>query len=211
MSRDQILLIGAVVLIVVGIGFVRKEYQLSSAATAPSPSNPEMSAPEAPARAPEPVAAAPESSDSQDSSPMLYPSPATEQVPKHRSALDEAVIAHAKDAPVSMLDSSLPHKSAGYWIAHAAGPSAGLRWDVNNCPGARKGRDTGPLCAQANIRFIDGTRFNALVLVGEQPLNPPAPPQYGQPSLLWAAYKKYRGPVVPAPLSLLPQIAQDAD
>ena len=209
MSRDQILLFGAVALIVVGVGFVRKEYQLSSASASP-PSNTEPSAPEA-ARTPEPVAAAPEPSESQDSSPMLYPSPATEQVPRHRSALDEAVIAHAKDAPVSMLDSSLPHKSAGYWIAHAAGPSAGLRWDVNNCPGARKRRDTRPLCAQANIRFIDGTRFNALVLVGEQPLNPPAPPHYGQPSLLWAAYKKYRGPVVPAPLSLLSQIAAEAD
>jgi hypothetical protein len=208
-SRDQILLFGAVALIVVGVGFVRKEYQLSSASASP-PSNTEPSAPEA-ARTPEPVAAAPEPSESQDSSPMLYPSPATEQVPRHRSALDEAVIAHAKDAPVSMLDSSLPHKSAGYWIAHAAGPSAGLRWDVNNCPGARKRRDTRPLCAQANIRFIDGTRFNALVLVGEQPLNPPAPPHYGQPSLLWAAYKKYRGPVVPAPLSLLSQIAAEAD
>lgn len=211
MSRDQILLIGAVLLIVVGIGFVRKEYQLSSAASASSSSNIEPSAPENASRAPEPVAAAPEPSESADPSPMLYPSPATEQVPKHRSAFDEAVVAHAKDAPVSMLDSSLPHKSAGYWIAHAAGPSAGLRWDVNNCPGARKRRDTRPLCAQANIRFIDGTRFNALVLVGEQPLNPPAPPHYGQPSLLWAAYKKYRGPVVPAPLSLLPQIAAEAD
>lgn len=211
MSRDQILLIGAVLLIVVGIGFVRKEYQLSSASSSSSASTVPSATPEAAASTPEPVAAAPESPDSHDPGPTLYPTAATEQVPRHRSALDEAVIAHAKDAPVSMLDSSLPHQSAGFWIAHAAGPSAGLRWDVNNCPGARKRRDTRPLCAQANISFIDGTRFNALVLVGEQPLSPPAPPHYGQPSLLWAAYKKYRGPVVPAPLSLLPQIAAEAD
>jgi hypothetical protein len=61
------------------------------------------------------------------------------------------------------------------------------------------------------VKFFDGTKFNAQLLVGEQPLNPMGPVRYGQPSLLWASYKKARGALVPAPLSLLPQIAQEAD
>lgn len=142
---------------------------------------------------------------------VLFDQPATEQAIKDQSPEQADIVAHAKDAPVSMLDSSLPHQSAGYWIAHAAGPSAGLRWEVNNCPGARKQRDSQPVCVEAMIKFFDGTKFNAQLLVGEQPLNPPGPVRYGQPSLLWAAYKKVRGALVPAPLSLLPHIAQEAD
>ena len=142
---------------------------------------------------------------------VLFDQPATEQVNRDQSAEHADIIAHAKNAPVSMLDSSLPHQSAGYWIAHAAGPSAGLRWEVNNCPGARKQAHSRPVCVEAMVKFFDGTKFNAQLLVGEQPLNPIGPVRYGQPSLLWASYKKVRGALVPAPLSLLPQIAQEAD
>lgn len=190
--------------------FVRKEYQLSAAASPPpaDASTAQVSAPE-----PVPSSSTPLSAATYEASapPTLYDTPATEEVPRRRSATDDEILAHAKDAPVSMLDSSLPHQSAGYWIAHAAGPSAGLRWEVNNCPGARRRRDTRPLCAEAHVRFLNGTKFNALLLVGEQPLKPPGPIRYGQPSLLWAAYKKYRGPIVPASLSLLPRIAEQAD
>lgn len=198
MSRDQILLWVGVLVIFGAIFFVRKEYQLSSATQSAAAQEAQGSAPD-----PEPVSA----SDAA----VLFDQPATEQMSRDQSPEHADIITHAKNAPVSMLDSSLPHQSAGYWIAHAAGPSAGLRWEVNNCPGARKQAHSQPVCVEAMIKFFDGTKFNAQLLVGEQPLNPIGPVRYGQPSLLWAAYKKVRGALVPAPLSLLPQIAQEAD
>ena len=197
MSRDQIFFVAGVLVVAGAILFVRKEYQLSSAQAAAA-QQAQSAAPE-----PEPVGASVDA--------VLFDQPATELVPRDQSPEQADIITHAKDAPVSMLDSSLPHQSAGYWIAHAAGPSAGLRWEVNNCPGARKQTDSRPVCVEAMINFFNGTKFNAQLLVGEQSLNPPAPVRYGQPSLLWAAYKKVRGALVPAPLSLLPRIAQEAD
>lgn len=196
MSRDQMLLWLGVLVVASAVLFVRKEYQLSSA---PPPSATQA----AQASDPEPEAA------TVSSSAVLFDQPATEQM--IRSPQQAEIVAHAKDAPVSMLESSLPHQSAGYWIAHAAGPSAGLRWEVNNCPGARKQADSRPVCVEAMITFFNGTKFNAQLLVGEEPLSPPGPIRYGQPSLLWAAYKKVRGALVPAPLSLLPRIAQESD
>jgi hypothetical protein len=197
-SRDQILLWVGVLIVFGAIFFVRKEYQLSSATQAAAAQQAQASVPD-----PEPFSA----SDAA----VLFDQPATEQMSRDLSPEHADIIAHAKNAPVSMLDSSLPHQSAGYWVAHAAGPSAGLRWEVNNCPGARKQAHSRPVCVEAMIKFFDGTKFNAQLLVGEQPLNPVGPVRYGQPSLLWAAYKKVRGALVPAPLSLLPQIAQEAD
>ena len=198
MSRDQILLWIGVLVIFGAIFFVRKEYQISSAAQSSAAQETQASVPD-----PEPIPV----SDAA----VLFDQPATEQVRKNQSSEQADIVAHAKDAPVSMLDSSLPHQSAGYWIAHAAGPSAGLRWEVNNCPGARKQAHSRPVCVEAMVKFFDGTKFNAQLLVGEQPLNPAGPVRYGQPSLLWAAYKKVRGALVPAPLNLLPRIAQEAD
>ncbi len=196
MSRDQILFWLGVLAFAAAILFVRREYQLSSA--------------------PQPTATQPTQASDPDPQPVtlsdsavLFDQPATEQA--IRSPEQAEIVAHAKDAPVSMLDSSLPHQSAGYWIAHAAGPSAGLRWKVNNCPGARKQADSRPVCVEAKIAFFNGTKFNAQLLVGEQPLKPAGPIRYGQPSLLWAAYRKPRAALVPAPLSLLPQIAQQSD
>ncbi|GEM_PF-2739849 len=196
MSRDQILFWLGVLAFAAAILFVRREYQLSSA---PQPTVTQA----APGGDPDPQPVA--LSDSA----VLFDQPATEQA--IRSPEQAEIVAHAKDAPVSMLDSSLPHQSAGYWIAHAAGPSAGLRWQVNSCPGARKQADSRPVCVEAMVTFFNGTKFNAQLLVGEQPLKPSGPIRYGQPSLLWAAYRKPRGALVPAPLSLLAQIAQQSD
>jgi len=136
---------------------------------------------------------------------------AYEEIPKDRSPVDADIITHAKDTPVSMLDSSLPHESADYWIAHAAGSAARVRWDANNCPGAGKDGNSMPVCAEANIEFSNGIRFQTLIMVGEQALNPRGPVQYGQPSMLWAAYQKPRGALTPADLPFLRQIAQQAN
>jgi|SRR6185312_12042954 len=195
MSRDQQLLILALPVLAGVIWFVHKELDMSS----PKPSASES----APANAPALNASA-------SAPPILSEGTATEEIPRNRTPEEEDVIAHAKDAPVSMLDSSLPHQSAGYWMAHAAGPSAGIRWEVNNCPGAGKPTDSRPLCVEAHVSFVNGTRFNTELIVGDKPLNPPGPVHYTQPSLLWASYKKPRGPLVPAPLSLLPRIAQES-
>jgi hypothetical protein len=136
---------------------------------------------------------------------------AFEEVPTDRTAEDQDIITHGKDTPVSMLESSLPHESADYWIAHAAGSAARVRWDANNCPGAGKDTDSTPVCAQANVEFSNGTKFQTLILLGEQTLKPRGPVQYGQPSILWAAYQKSRGALTPATLGSLPRIAQQAN
>ena len=135
---------------------------------------------------------------------------AFEVVPKSRSAEETEVINYAKNAPVSMLDSSLPHQSAGYWIPRAAGAYSRLRWDVTNCATPRK-RDSSPVCALANIEFTNGTRFEALLLLGSRPAETPGAVKFVQPSLLWAFYRKPRGAVVPAPLGLLQRLSQEAN
>jgi hypothetical protein len=197
MSREQKLLILALPIVAGAIWFVRMEFDLSSPPK--SSATQEASSNAAPAMEPS-VAPAP----------VLFDSPATEEIPKGRTSEDEEIISHAKDAPASMLDSSLPHQSAGYWIAHAAGPSAGILWEVTNCPGARKQTDSKALCVEARVSFVNGTHFNTELIVGDKPLNPPGPIHYTPPSLLWASYKKPRGPLVPAPLNLLPRIAQES-
>jgi hypothetical protein len=196
-SREQQLLLLAVPVMAFVIFLVWKEYESNAAPSVAQSETPQVSAPA--------------ESDSSAGQTALSEGAATEEIPKNRSAVDQEIIARAKNAPVSMLDSSLPHQSAGFWIAHAAGPSAGLRWDVNHCPGSRKQADSTPVCAQADVQFPNGTKFHALLLLGEQPLNPPGAVRYTQPSLLWAAYKKTRGALTPAPLSLLQQIAQESD
>ena len=136
---------------------------------------------------------------------------AFEVLPRDLSAGEAEIVNYAKNAPVSMLDSSLPHQSAGYWIPRAAGAYSRLRWDVNDCRTPRRHVDSIPVCAQANIEFTNGTRFEALLLLGSRPLDPVGPVKYVQPSLLWAYYKKPRGAVVPAPLGLLQRLAQEAN
>ena len=147
-------------------------------------------------------------------SPLPDTSPAGiafEVIPKDRSAEEQDIINHGKNAPVSMLDSSLPHQSAGYWIPRAAGAYSRLRWDVNDCRTPRRHNDSIPVCAQADIQFTSGTRFEALLLLGSRPINSAGPIKYVQPSLLWAYYKKPRGAVVPAPLGLLQRFSQEAN
>lgn len=147
-------------------------------------------------------------------SPLPDTSPAGiafEVIPKDRSVEEQDIINHGKNAPVSMLDSSLPHQSAGYWIPRAAGAYSRLRWDVNDCRTPRRHNDSIPVCAQADIQFTSGTRFEALLLLGSRPINSAGPIKYVQPSLLWAYYKKPRGAVVPAPLGLLQRFSQEAN
>ena len=136
---------------------------------------------------------------------------ATEEIPKDRTPQDADIIAHAKNTPMSMLDSSLPHESADYWISHAAGSSAGIRWDVNDCPGASKQADSTPVCVDATVKFLNGTKFEISMILGERPANPVEPVKYTQPSLMWAAYQKPRGALVPADPSGLTLIAQQSD
>lgn len=163
-------------------------------------------------------AAAPSYSSAPPPVPTASPLPETssagiafEVIPKERSAEEQDIISHGKDAPVSMLDSSLPHQSAGYWIPRAAGAYSRLRWDVNDCRTPRRHTDSIPVCAQADIQFTSGTRFEALLLLGSRPINSAGPIKYVQPSLLWAYYRKPRGAVVPAPLGLLQRLSQEVD
>lgn len=198
-SRDQTLLAVTVAAIAVAIFMLRQASGPSSGSADASVAAPTY------ASAPPPTpAASPLPEDSASGA-------AFEVIPKDRSTEEEQIISYAKNAPVSMLDSSLPHQSAGYWIPRAAGAYARLRWDVNNCATPRKHDDSSPVCAQANIEFTNGTRFEALLLLGSRPLDPAGAVKYVQPSLLWAFYQKRRGALVPAPLGLLQRIAQDVN
>ena len=136
---------------------------------------------------------------------------ASEEIPHDRTPLDAEIIAHAKDTPMSMLDASLPHESADHWISHAAGSSAGLLWDVNDCPGAPKQADSTPVCVDATVKFLNGTRFQISIILGERPSDPAAAVKYTQPSLMWAAYQKPRGALVPADPNALTRIAQQSE
>ena len=199
MSSDQKLLIAGVLMLVAAVYFFRQAYSHSNDAPVAEAAAPAY------ASAPAPVM------DAQRTEIPLSQGTAYEVIPKDRSSHEDDIIMHAKDAPASMLDSSLPHQSVGYWMVHAAGPYARLRWDVNSCATPHKQDDSSPVCAQANLEFSNGTRFEALVLLGEQPLNPTAAVKYSQPSLLWAFYQKRRGALTPAPLGLLQRIAQEAN
>ena len=136
---------------------------------------------------------------------------AVEEVPSGRTAEQAAIIARAKKTPVSFLDSSLPHQSASEWMERTAGAPARIAWEVNDCGDVAKQPGTIPVCAQANIDFSDGTKFQALLLMGTR-----APRSHGvefaDPSLMWAAYSKSDGDALtPAPLSALTRIAQSAN
>lgn len=199
MSRDQTLLAVTVAAIAIGIFMLRQANGQSNAAAEASVSAPTYASalPPTPAASPLPEESA--------------AGTAFEVIPKDRSAEEAEVINYAKNAPVSMLDSSLPHQSAGYWIPRAAGAYSRLRWDVNNCATPHKRSDSSPVCAQASIEFTNGTRFEALLLLGSRPLDSAGAVKYVQPSLLWAFYQKRRGAVVPAPLGLLQRLAQEVN
>ena len=134
---------------------------------------------------------------------------AVEDVPKRRSAQDEETIKRAKAVLASAMDTSLPHQALGDWIAHTSGASARIRWEANHCDQV-KPQDPSPVCAQVNVDFSEGTTFQVLLLVGSQPLTPPGPVQYGEPSLMWAVYQKPQAAMSPAPLSALQRIANEA-
>lgn len=197
MSRDQAALAITVVAIVIG-GFVLHQATGQSNGSAPA----SVSASTYSSALPPTPAAAPILEN--NASGIAY-----EVVPRDRSSGEAEIISYAKNAPVSMLDSSLPHQSAGYWIPRAAGAYSRLRWDVNDCRTPRRRSDSTPVCAQANVEFTNGTIFEALLLLGSRPVDSAGPVKYVQPSLLWAYYKKPRKAVVPAPLGLLQRLAQE--
>jgi len=196
-SRDQALLAVTVAAIAVGIFMLRQANGQSNSAEASVAASTSSAEPRMPTASP-----LPENSSA---------GTAFEVVPKDRSAQETDIIDHAKNAPVSMLDSSLPHQSAGYWIPRAAGAYSRLRWDVNDCRTPRRHVDSIPVCAQANIEFTSGTKFEALLLLGSRPTGSAGGIKYVQPSLLWAYYRKPRGAVVPAPLGLLQRLSQEVN
>jgi hypothetical protein len=90
----------------------------------------------------------------------------------------------------------------------AAGASAQILWEVNDCGGAARLPGTIPVCAQANIDLSDGTKFQAVLLMGTKTMKSYGV-QYGAPSLLWAVYSQSGSDALtPAPLSSLTRIAQ---
>jgi hypothetical protein len=93
----------------------------------------------------------------------------------------------------------------------AAGASAQILWEENDCGGASRLSGTIPVCAQANIDLSDGTKFQAALLMGTKTENS-REVQFGAPSLLWAVYTQSGSDALtPAPLSALTRIAQAAN
>ena len=136
---------------------------------------------------------------------------AIETIPEGRTPTQKVVIARAKTIPVSTLDTSLPHQPIGEWIKHTAGSSARILWETNDCGVVTTEPGTAPVCAQADVDFSDGTKFQTLLLVGARSLKS-RETQYANPSLLWAAYSNSEGEnLTPAPLSALTRIAQQAN
>jgi len=134
---------------------------------------------------------------------------ALEEAPRRRSAQDQETVRQAKTVLASSLDSSLPNQALGDWIAQTAGASARVLWEANHCD-EEQPHDSLPVCAQANVDFNEGTKFQALLLVGSQPLKPRGAVQYSEPSLMWSVYQKPGATLSPAPLSALQRIAKEA-
>ena len=205
MSRERIYLLLAFPLIIAAGVLLWKQYveYYGKPPTAELPMPSQVTLPISPAGAPSASSAAlPPQSTSQGGV-------AAEEVQKHRSAQDEETVKRGKAVPASTLDASLPHQALGDWIAQTAGASARVRWEANHCDQERT-QDELPVCAQANVEFSEGTKFQALLLMGSQPLKPHAPVQYGEPSLMWAVYQKPEAAMSPAPLGALQRIAGEA-
>ena len=136
---------------------------------------------------------------------------AVEEVPKARTTEQAAVVARAKSTIVSMLDSSLPRQPIADWMAGTAGESARIVWEVNDCGDGSRQPGTMPVCAQANINFSNGRKFQALLLMGTRTSKLHSV-QFAAPSLLWAVYSTSDdGALTPAPLSAFTRIAQSAN
>jgi hypothetical protein len=135
---------------------------------------------------------------------------AKDLTPKGRSAEQTAVITRAKSTPATSLDSSLPNEPIEDWMERAAGSSASIQWQVNDCGDLARQPGSLPLCAQANIDFSDGTKFQALMLMGSRALKTHSV-QFTDPSLMWAVYAKAGSDdFTPAPLSSLQRVAATA-
>lgn len=129
---------------------------------------------------------------------------------KGGSTQQTAVITRAKNTPASSLDSSLPNQPIEDWMERAAGSSASILWQVNDCGDVDRQPGSVPLCAQANIDFSDGTKFQTLMLMGARILKTHNA-QFNDPSLMWAVYAKPDSDdFTPAPLSSLQRVAAAA-
>jgi hypothetical protein len=84
-------------------------------------------------------------------------------------ALEERAIALARRTPVSTLEPGLPKQPLLQWLTGAAGPSARIDWEVNDCgeqtgnPDTDRGRDF-PLCVGA-IANLPGGRMAIVSIV----------------------------------------------
>lgn len=126
-------------------------------------------------------------------------------------AEDQAILVHAKQISASALDSKLPASAVGDWIDHAAGSSATVKWEINNCgPENAEGDGIIPRCALSTVQFPDGVQFQSLILLGHKLSQPGSPVQYSDPTLLWASYQKGNSALTPASLSSLEKIARKA-
>jgi len=201
-DRERIYLVIALPIILAACVLLWKEY-VAYYGTSPTAELP------TPAQVNVPISLAGSSSTASGAPPAQSTSQsgiAVEEIPKHRSAQDEETVRLGKAVLASTLDASLPPQALGDWIAHTAGASAHVRWEANHCD-EDKPQDSAPVCAQANVEFSEGTKFQARLLLGSQPLKPSGPVKYGEPSLMWAVYQKPEAAMSPAPLGALRRIA----
>jgi hypothetical protein len=82
----------------------------------------------------------------------------------------ESTIAYAKRSDVSKLDSRLPRQRFDEWFKNVVGPSATIRWEVNDCGEqtggpAHKRRDL-PVCVQAEAILSDRRKVVVTIAVG---------------------------------------------
>ena len=205
MDRERVYLVVALPIIIAACALLWKEYVgfYGSPPTAELPTPSQVTLPISSAGSSSAAAGAPLAPSSSQFGTAI------EEVPKHRSAQDEETVKRGKAVLASTLDASLPHQALGDWIAHTAGASAHVRWEANHCD-EDKPQDSLPVCAQANVDFSEGTKFQALLLVGSQALNTRAAVQYMEPSLMWAVYQKPEAAMSPAPLGALQRIANEA-
>lgn len=83
------------------------------------------------------------------------------------SALEQRVIAAAKQVDVRKLDPQLPRMRFDAWLQKQVG-SAPIAWESNDC-GEQDGFTAGadiPLCGQASATLADGRKLTVMITVG---------------------------------------------
>ena len=204
MNRDQRLVLIALPVIAFSGWLVRKEYReyvVNSTGSA---------APSAAQNAFAPTVAAPpvKSNVAKATVPRGI---AVEEVAKNATPEDTLTIERAKSAKASSLDGSLPRESLSEWMRETAGGSARIMWRTSGCGDVGSQEGVVPVCAEADIDFSDGTKFQTLLLLGSRDAKSQSV-NYGDPSLLGSVYAR-RGSdtLMPAPLSSLSRIAAAAE